>query len=59
MCALSTKTQDLYASKPPRKVSQISDLTITLLFMNLGEVLSSAGSRLTMANHGEQLRDLA
>ena len=40
--ALFTKKQDAYASKPPRKMSEISDLTMTLPFMDPGEVFSNA-----------------
>ncbi|TBU45963.1 cytochrome P450 [Dichomitus squalens] len=40
--ALFTKKQDVYASKPPRKMSDISDLTMTLPFMDPGEVFTNA-----------------
>ena len=40
--ALFTKKQDVYASKPPRKMSEISDLTMTLPFMDPGQVFSNA-----------------
>ena len=40
--ALFTKKQDAYASKPPRKMSEISDLTMTLPFMDPGDVFSNA-----------------
>lgn len=40
--ALFVQKQDVYASKPPRKMSEISDLTMTLPFMDPGQVFSNA-----------------
>ena len=40
--ALFLQKQDVYASKPPRKMSEISDLTMTLPFMDPGQVFSNA-----------------
>ena len=40
--ALFEKQVDNYSNKPPRKMADMSDLTMTLPFMNPGDIFSNA-----------------
>ncbi|KAI0350504.1 cytochrome P450 [Trametes cingulata] len=46
--ALFNKKAEQYASKPPRKMADLSDLTMTLPFMDPGEVFSTARKQFHM-----------